>query len=127
MIQQLRNLMTEVSGEPTEVSKVVCSKPKTSDQVSRQVSTSIDVSKDDTEVCLIGCWCRFYQGCRYCSSNQLKVKTKIPVVEGLSMLTLQSLLNASVVFKAHRTLALSVSLQNVSIESSQNVAIESSQ
>jgi hypothetical protein len=30
-----------------EVSKVVCSKPKTSDEVSRQVSTSIEVSKED--------------------------------------------------------------------------------
>ena len=51
-------------------------------------------------------WCRSYQGCRYCERNQLKVTvgTKIPVVEGLSMLTLQSLLNALVVFKVHRTL-----------------------
>ena len=63
MIQQLRNLMTEVFGESTEVSKVVCSKPKTCDEVSIQVSTSTEVSKEDTEVCLIECWCRSYQGC----------------------------------------------------------------
>ena len=33
----------------------------------------------------IGCWCNSYQGCRYCWSNQLKVKLNVPVVEELGV------------------------------------------
>ena len=90
LVQQLSKLILEIPKMVMilpkmvpEVSKVVCSKPKTSDEVSRQVSTSIEVSKEDTEVCLNGCLCNSYQGCMYCRSNQLRVKRNIPVVEEL--------------------------------------------